>query len=109
MSRLTDFEAALKKFFVNEYHAIVDALEPLIEKVGHDLGAALPQLAVVALEAATGAKDAGVDAAYEAAKIAVTAKAKEIGIQEATTVALSIRALAVNAVAKVNATNLVNP
>ena len=99
MSTFTKLRDAIEDFVTSGFHKIADFFKPVLEQAAADLKDALPQIGEVAVKAALGSIASGGDkeAAYQAAKNAAISKAKELGIQEADTLANSLRTVALNA------------
>lgn len=102
MSNFTKIRDAIVDFLESSFHKVVDFFAPVLHQAADDLREALPQVGSVALAAALASLGAGGDkeAAYQAAKDAALAKAKELGIKEVETLANSLRTVALNAVAQ---------
>lgn len=98
-SPFVKFRNAIEDLITSSFHKIVDLFTPTLNQAADDLKSDIAPIAEAALAAAL-PHIGDSEAAYQAAKDAAIAKAKELGTPQVATLLNSIRTVAVNAAAQ---------
>lgn len=98
-STFTKLRNAFEDFISTGFHKLVDLFTPTLNQAASDLKSDIGPIAEAALIAAL-PHIGDSEAAYQAAKDAAIAKAKELATPQAATLLNSLRTVAVNAVAE---------